>query len=212
MMDTRATLDAGAATEAAETPAERRRRREEEDALIRAAQGGDLDAFGRLVQSYERKVYWVAYSLVGDKEDAADLSQEAFLRVFRSLDRFQTQYNFYTWLYRIVVNLAIDHLRKRGKQQSVSLEEFATDVTEDVPVEMPSDVAERRARIAATLDAMPPKYKTVLVLRDIHDLSCEDIGKIIHCTNATTRWRLHKARELFREIWERQDHREAEAR
>lgn len=178
-------------------------RHQEEKALIEACQGGDLGALETLVKAYEKKVYWIAYNLVGDQEDAHDLAQEAFLRVYKAIGRFKTQYNFYTWLYRIVVNLAIDHLRKKSKQQRTSLE----DCTDEPAVENGPEEAlrssELREQIRLVLDSLPAKYKTVIVLRDIHEMSCEEISKIIHCTNATTRWRLHKAREMFKERWER---------
>lgn len=186
-----------------ESSEQRRKRREEEKELIRAAQGGDLDAFGQLVLRYQKKVYWIAYGLVGDAEEAQDLAQEAFLRVHKAIDRFKLQYNFYTWLYRIVVNLAIDHLRKRGKHQSVSLDDFPTEPATFEGPERAMENSELRDRIRETLDSLPLKYKTVIVLRDINGMSCEEISQIIHCTNATTRWRLHKARELFKERWER---------
>jgi len=186
-----------------ETLEQRTRRRQEERVLIEAAQGGDLDAFGDLVRRYQKKVYWIAYGLVGNREDAEDLSQEAFLRVFKAIGRFKLQFNFYTWLYRIVVNLAIDHLRKRGKQQGVSLEEAGSEPQGQGGPERDLENRELRERIKGTLDSLPAKYKAVIVLRDIEGLSCQEIGSIIKCTNATTRWRLHKARELFKARWQR---------
>ncbi len=188
-----------------ESPAEIRRRREEERELIRRCQTGDVDAFQDLVGRYEKKVYWIAFNLVGDVEDARDLAQEAFLRVFKAIERFKLQYNFYTWLYRIVVNLSIDHLRKKGKQQKLSLDECPVDppVGEHASPERHLNNVELRGGIQDVLDSLPAKYKTVIVLRDIHEMSCADIAKIIHCTGATTRWRLHKAREMFKERWER---------
>ena len=188
-----------------ESADEARRRRERARALIRLCQDGDIEAFELLVRRYEKKVYWIAFNLVGDVEDARDLAQEAFLRVFKAIGRFKLQYNFYTWLYRIVVNLAIDHLRKKGKQQKVSLEECQVDppLGEDAAPERDLRNTELAAQIQAVLGSLPAKYKTVIVLRDIHEMSCAEISKIIHCTNATTRWRLHKAREMFKERWAR---------
>ena len=90
-------------------------------ALIRQAQGGDELAFALLVQRHQGRAWRVARNLVGNLEDAADLAQEAFLRVFRNISRFDFEHEFPTWLYRIVTNLAIDHLRKRRPQRSTTL-------------------------------------------------------------------------------------------
>lgn len=171
---------------------------------IVAAQGGDMKAFEALVKEYEKRVFWVAFNLVNNVEDAKDISQDAFLRVFKAINRFDLKYNFYTWLYRIVVNLAIDSLRKKGKQNNVSLEEFPADPTE--PAKGPEALmmcSELGQKINGVLNTMPEKYKTVILLRDVHEMSCDEIAEIIDCTNATTRWRLHKAREIFREKWEK---------
>jgi RNA polymerase sigma-70 factor (ECF subfamily) len=185
------------------TPATTQAPGPDDKALVRLCQQGDMQAFETLVNRYQKKVYWIAYHFVGDAEDATDLAQEAFIRVYRSLDKFDQKYNFYTWLYRIVVNLSIDLLRKRKKHEAVSLDEFPVDPEIDVNPTKPLANAELREQIEKVLDALPQKYKTVIVLRDIHELSCEEIAKIIDCTNATTRWRLHKAREMFKERWEK---------
>ena len=179
-------------------------RKQRERDLIKAAQGGDLDAFGEIVRMYQGKVHWIAYNLTGNVEDAQDLSQEAFLRVFKALGRFKLQYNFYTWLYRIVVNLSIDLLRKRGKHQGCSLEETLHEPAASGGPVREFDARELGDEITCVLDMLPAKYKTVLVLRDAQGLACEEIAKIVGCTHATARWRLHKARELFKERWERQ--------
>lgn len=186
--------DAAAAAQAERTRAEERE-------LIRRCQDGVPGAFDDLVRRYERKVYWIAFNLVGDQEDARDLQQEAFLRVFKAIGRFKLQYNFYTWLYRIVVNLSIDQLRRRSKQEKVSLDDGPAEVAGMGGPEIDLRNSELGTRIQTVLNLLPAKYKTVIVLRDIHEMSCEEISKIIHCTNATTRWRLHKAREMFKERW-----------
>lgn len=176
---------------------------EAERTLIRAIQGGDMDAFETLVKSYEQKVYWVAYGLVGNAEDARDISQDCFLRVYKAIDRFDLRYNFYTWLYRIVVNLSIDRLRKNGKRNAVSIEEFPTDPSHQSTPELALQNTEKGRKILEVLDQLPDKYRTMIVLRDIEEMGCEEIAKIIGCTSATTRWRLHRAREMFKERWAR---------
>ena len=170
--------------------------------LVKAFQDGDMSAFESLVKTYEKRIYWVAFNLLGNAEDSRDVAQDAFLRVSQAIDRFDLNYSFYTWLYRIVVNLSIDKLRKKGKQNSVSLDEFPVDPTE-VEVDPSRDLhtGELGDRIQRILDELPEKYRTVILLRDVHEFSCEEIAGMIGCTNATTRWRLHKARELFRGRW-----------
>lgn len=177
--------------------------RAEERELLRACQSGDQEAFERLVARYEKKVLWIARGMLGSPEDAEDLAQEAFIRVHRSLDRFNLDYNFYTWLYRIVVNLCIDHLRKNGRHGKVSLDDVPGEPAAAGGPEREVQAKELGATIRKVLDALPAKYRTVLVLRDVEQLDCETIAKIIHCTSATTRWRLHRARELFAEAWAR---------
>ncbi|MCA9323194.1 MAG: sigma-70 family RNA polymerase sigma factor [Planctomycetes bacterium] len=173
--------------------------------LIQRSQAGDRDAFEEIVRTYEKKVFWIAYNLVGHVEDARDIAQDSFLRVHKALGRFDLRFNFYTWLYRIVVNLSIDRLRKRGKQNSVSIEEFPTDPATDYDAEAALRNTELGDQIRQVLDDMPDKYRAVILLRDVEQLGCEEISEIIGCTNATTRWRLHKAREMFREKWGRVD-------
>jgi RNA polymerase sigma-70 factor (ECF subfamily) len=177
--------------------------REEERALLARCQAGEASAFEELVKKYEKKVYWISYNLVGNADDAEDLAQEAFIRVFRSLDRFNLQYNFYTWLYRIVVNLSIDHLRKHRRHVMASLDEIPDDPKSLATPESEVAAKEMGDDILRVLASLPDKYRTVLVLRDVEELDCTEIAKIIHCTGATTRWRLHRARELFAEAWAR---------
>lgn len=176
---------------------------ERERETIRKIQAGDTDAYAEIVRAYEKKVFWIAFNYVNHHEEAMDITQESFLRVFKAINRFDLRYNFYTWLYRIVVNLAIDRLRKRGKRNDVSIEEFPTDPAVEADAETVFRNREVGQKIRDVLDSMPEKYRTVILLRDVNGMSCADIGKIIECTNATTRWRLHKAREMFKEKWER---------
>ena len=174
-----------------------------EVALIQRCQEGRQEAFRELVDRYQRRVYWIAHHMVGNYETAREIAQEAFIRVFRNLGRFDVRRNFYTWLYQITVNLSIDHLRKASHGRSVDL-----DVAGSIPdpdLQDPSaagEQAETRQRVHQALDRLPAKYKAVLTLRDIQGFSCEEISEIVGCTNATVRWRLHRARRLFKDLWE----------
>ena len=185
-----------------------RAERESEHALIRAAQSGDEQAFHDLVTAHERRAWRVARNLVPSAEDASDLVQEAFLRVFKNLDRFDFKHEFSTWLYRIVTNLAIDHLRKRrpAVSTSASCEEEPELDLEDEYAEMPSRRLERDEtadEVRACIDALAPHFRTVLMLRELEGLPCTEIAEIVGATHVTVRWRLHRGRKLFLDEWER---------
>jgi RNA polymerase sigma-70 factor (ECF subfamily) len=174
-----------------------------ETELLKRCQQGDGDAYRTLVDRYQRRVYWIAHSMTGNFENAKEISQEAFLRVFRNLARFDVKRHFYTWLYQITVNLCIDRLRRKSNGRSVGLD--ALGALEDPSPRDPvaaGERAETRDRVHQALDRLPPRYKAVLTLRDIQGFSCEEIAEIVGCTNATVRWRIHRARELFKAIWE----------
>ena len=169
--------------------------------LIRRCRRGDQDAYRQLVERYESRAYWLAHQLVGNAESARDIAQEAFLRVYRNIERFDTSRNFYTWLYQIVTNLSIDHLRRSSRQKPLDLEGLG-----GVPDGRPEPGAhsargELRLRVERTLDRLPEKYKAVLVLRDIQGFSCLEVAEIVGCNNATARWRLHRARKMFKALW-----------
>lgn len=194
-----------------------REERERDHALLRRAQTGDQDAFADLVRRHERRAFRVARNMVPSDEDAQDMAQEAFLRVFKSLDRFDFDHDFTTWLYRIVTNLCIDHLRKRRPAISTGSmveEEGAELDLEDPRDERPSDwieAGETADEVQACLAALAPHFQSVLVLRELEGLPCTEIAEIVGATHVTVRWRLHRGRKLFQDEWERRQ-RLAEAR
>lgn len=193
------------ATMAAEEPApsELPERNASDTDLVRRVQEGHEDSFRELVRRYQKRAFWLAYNVVNDSEEARDVAQEAFLRVYRSADRFDYRRSFYTWFYRIVVNLAIDHLRKRSVSRRVALEDLGEMESGERRPEARLQDTELGEEIMEVLSGLPEKYRTVIVLRDIEELSCQEIGHIIRCSHATVRWRLHQARKLFREHWAR---------
>lgn len=182
--------------------------READHALVRAAQAGDARAFESLVNRHESRAFRVARNLVGSDEDARDVAQEAFLRVFRSLSAFDFQHAFSTWLYRIVTNLAIDHLRRRRPQwstQGIDEDQGEFQIA-DPRLATPHEELERTelsGEVRACMDALAPHFQSVLVLREIEGLACSEIASIVGATQVTVRWRLHRGRKLFQEEWER---------
>ena len=179
--------------------------------LIRAAQRGEEWGFRGLVERHQGRAFRVARHMVGNRDDAQDLAQEAFLRVFRSLERFDFQHEFTTWLYRIVNNLAIDHLRKRRPVSGAGGED-------DDEAGLPEVADERQPAPAAGLEAeelargvrdcierLPAHFRSVLALRELEGLPCTEIARIVGATHVTVRWRLHRARKLFQEEWERRE-------
>jgi RNA polymerase sigma-70 factor (ECF subfamily) len=186
-----------------------RAQREASHALIRRAQAGDEEAFGELVRSHQRRAWRVARNMLPSDEDAEDVAQEAFLRIFRSLERFDFQHDFTTWLYRIVTNLAIDFLRKR--RPVVSTASTLDDDEDDYDLldprdERPSDLMEAKetaGEVRDCLGALAPHFQAVLVLRELEGLPCTEIAEIVGATHVTVRWRLHRGRKLFQDEWER---------
>lgn len=180
---------------------------EVEDAeLVRRALAGEEDAFGDLVGRYHRRAFWVAFHVVGRVEDARDVVQESFIRLHRSLQRYDFGRSFYTWFYRIVMNLAIDALRKR-KGGGVRLDDLGDVLADTTDAFAPVARNETRALVWQVLEKLDDKFKAVLVLRDIHGLSCREIAPILKVTHATVRWRLHRGRQMFREHWDRMERR-----
>jgi len=170
--------------------------------LVRRSLAGDQDAFRLLVERYQQRAYWVARGMLGNDEDARDVAQEAFIRVHRSLGRFDTSLRFYTWLYQIVVNLCIDSLRKNAKRRGVSIDVVAEPGREE-SASAGLEGLELKQRVGLVLDALPPKYKAIMVLSDLQGVGAKEIAEITGVTHATVRWRHHRARKLFRQEWER---------
>jgi RNA polymerase sigma-70 factor, ECF subfamily len=179
----------------------------EDRALITMAQAGDMRAFQQLVERHQRRGFALAFALVRDENDARELVQDAFLRVFKSLPTFQGDSSFYTWFYRIITNLGIDLLRKPGRN-TTELEEERLVGPEgdevDVPFvgrfegASPLDVVRRReiaARLETALDELPSYHRAVIVLREVEGLSYEEIAQAMGVSKGTIMSRLFHARQ-----------------
>ena len=175
--------------------------------LVRRCQAGDLAAFEPLVEKYRDRAWRLAYQLLRDREDAWDCAQEAFVRAYQSIGAFRGQSAFYTWLFRITVNIATDRLRSRGARarafgaEPVPEEEWARTAAD--PQAGPEDVAqqvERRARIRSALDTLPPKARTIIMLSDVEGLSYREIADVLNVPIGTVMSRLHNARKRLRGV------------
>ena len=177
--------------------------REEEYAVIRRVCAGDTDAFEALVTAYQKQVYNLALRTVGNEEDAADMTQEAFLRAYRSLGSFRGDSKFSVWLYRLTTNICIDFLRSRGRRPTVSLtaadedeEPQELDVADDRfdPVQS-LERAELRRAVQRGLASLPEDYRRILMLRELSGLSSAEIGQVLRLEEGTVKSRLFRARK-----------------
>jgi RNA polymerase sigma-70 factor (ECF subfamily) len=175
--------------------------------LVERARQGDDDAFAALVGRYERKLLRVLARLVPDEELARDLAQETFWRVYGRLDRFDTSRRFGPWLFRVGVNLALDELRRKTAPPAASIDRDAGGGRGrfDLPDPDPRLREELAQEVRFILDRIPLPYRTILVLRDLEGFSSAEVAAIVRRREATVRWRLAKAREMFREHWERRE-------
>ena len=180
----------------------------EDEALVERAKAGDNLAFQALFQKYNRRVYAVALGVVKRPEDAMDVVQDAFIKVHKHLGTFQGASSFYTWLYRIVMNLGIDHVRKKRKivewGDDVPIEHAAGDRTlvPKVPDANPSQSVVRRElseKIRQALDTLPEYHRAVILLREVEGMSYEEIAEVLNVPKGTIMSRLFHARRKMQD-------------
>ncbi len=181
--------------------------REDEHLLVAAAKSGDLKAFEELVSRYERKIFRLTMNITHNREDAEDAMQDAFLKSFSHLKDFQGDSRFYTWLVRIAANEALMRLRKRRPNQ-FSLDEPIEGDEDLMPREIQDWGAgpeqrfaqtEMREILSAAIEDIEPDYRMVFVLRDIEELSTEDVASILNLSVPAVKSRLLRARLKLRE-------------
>lgn len=175
--------------------------------LVDRARGGDSEAFGVLVRRHQKRIYRLALHLVRTGAEAEDVTQETFVRAYQALDRFDGRSEAFTWLYRICVNLSLNHLRSR-KSQRVStpvddarIESF---LREDRPSHGRDPAAAAQDRqlavaLAEGIDALSETLRTTLVLVCIEGMGHEEASKVLGCPEGTVAWRVHEARRKLRE-------------
>jgi RNA polymerase sigma-70 factor (ECF subfamily) len=157
-----------------------------------------------LVQRYERRLLRVIQRFIRDPDIAEDLAQETFLRAYEHLEQFDASRRFGPWLFRIGVNLTLDHLRRKKRRGWLALfSEQRQDHWPDPGMADPREAIDLHQEVRAVVEELPEKYRTVLVLRDLEIFSTSEIAAILDRTEATIRWRLAEARNRFQVLWER---------
>jgi RNA polymerase sigma-70 factor, ECF subfamily len=183
---------------------------EEDRVLISQARTGSSEAFRSLVERHQRRAFAIAIGLVRDENDAREIVQEAFLRVYRGLESFEGTSSFFTWLYRIVTNLSIDLMRKPSRRETEPLDHAALDEAGDSLLVSRLDGAdpaavvrrgEIRKRIEAALDELPPYHRGVIVMREVEGMSYEEMADAMGVSKGTIMSRLfHARRKLQRAL------------
>ena len=180
--------------------------------LVQRVQAGDKAAFRALFDKYHRRAFAVAMGVVKNEDDALDAVQEAFVKVHKNIHKFQGSSNFYTWLYRIVMNVSIDHIRKTTRRKSQDFDERALHEESEVAGDgalvpsvtnaNPGKAALRRelgGAIQAALDTLPEHHRAVIVLREIEGMSYEEMAVTLEVPKGTIMSRLFHARKKMQE-------------
>jgi RNA polymerase sigma-70 factor (ECF subfamily) len=182
----------------------------DDHALLAATRTGDEAAFQELVRRYRNQITNFVYRMLNDYDRAVDLAQETFVRVYVNAERYQANYSFSTYIYRIASNLAISELRQRKRRRVVPLPSFFSDKDgEEVEIEladerqMRADDAliedERRRAVSRAIASLPEKYRVAVVLRDIEGRSYEEISAVLGLSDGTVKSRINRARNLLKE-------------
>ena len=182
--------------------------------LVQRARDGDRSAFRELVERYQRRIATLALGMLRNREDSLDVVQETFTKAYQSLDRFKGDASFYTWVYRIAVNLCIDHQRRESKLPQATLEPRSADRAGDRgedPLSVLPDATEQGDPYQRTRDAeiahglaraiaeLTPEHRAVILLREVDGLSYEEISHVLEVPKGTVMSRLHYARRQLQE-------------
>jgi RNA polymerase sigma-70 factor (ECF subfamily) len=170
--------------------------------MVSRCQQGDQEALKEIFDKYHKKVYRIAYGVVRQREEALDVVQEVFIKLFRSIKNFKGRSHFYTYLYRMVMNTAIDHKRKVGKQFMPSLDEEGSFQPSDDAEKGPERILlqkELEERVKLAMDKLPAEQKAALIFRDVEGLSYQEMAEAMGCSIGTVMSRLHYGRKRMQE-------------
>jgi len=175
----------------------------EETEMISRCQRGDQEALKEIFDKYNKKVYRIAYGVVRQREEALDIVQEVFIKLFHSIKNFKGKSHFYTYLYRMVMNTAVDHARKTGKQIISSLDQEGSFQPSDDLEKGPERILlqkELEERVKLAMDKLPTEQRAALIFRDVEGLSYQEMAEAMGCSIGTVMSRLHYGRKRMQEL------------
>ncbi|WP_243136946.1 RNA polymerase sigma factor [Alkaliphilus serpentinus] len=181
----------------------------EEISLVERTKQGDVDSFERLIQPYQKKAYNIAYRMLGNVEDASDATQEALIKIYKSIGNFQGNSKFSTWLYAIVTNTCIDFIRKNRRAKIIYLDRekeneegtYQMEIADDINT--PEEILEKketRFMIHDAINQLNHEHREIIVLRDIQGFTYQEIADILKCSEGTVKSRISRARGNLRQL------------
>lgn len=174
--------------------------------LVKKTKAGDKQAFTELVNLYKDKIFNLSYRMLGNTHEAEDISQDTFLKVFTNIEKYDEQYKFSTWIYRIATNLCIDRIRKKKADFSLDnnwneedgMDWYSRLSNENMTPEEEVIINERDQKIQKAILELPPKYRVIMNLRYMEELSIQEISDVVNLSISTVKTRLHRGREHLR--------------
>ena len=188
------------------TTPERQQEADADYAIVQRVQGGDLAAFDQLMLKYRERVYGVVYNLTSNREDTADLTQDAFIKAFQAINRFNGQSSFFTWLYKIAVYTTLTHLRRNRLRSFFSFEKLNEEeagakilaqVADKNTADRDTYLHELQEKLNEAMQKLSIRHRTVITLFEIDGLSHTEIAQIMDCSEGTVRSRLHYAKQFL---------------
>jgi len=182
---------------------------QDEQVLLEKAKAGDVAAFEELIESYQKKIYNLAYRIIGNYDDAADMAQEVLIRIFKSIANFKGQSSFSTWIYRITTNVCLDEIRRKKNKKIISLdEEIRMEdgeikrqiMSDDLQPDAAAEQEELRSAVSNAINSMPDDHSLIITLRDIQGLSYDEISAVLDCPIGTVKSRISRARQALKKV------------